>query len=411
MCLSNCQLQLASCSWPSPSFPPDHQLFLYITHKHYNKMATRKDFDTRSQVSSFYGRPSSQMNMDSVRRPQDAALNRRDSNSSFFRPDEHGPGDYDSTNRRGGGYDRSSYIGLDNPRGDIGAAGKDEEWDVYADFNNAGPRYNSTPFQPDTGYRPIRENAGGSEASAANQVELVTVPALGAEWKASELHDMTKSGRRELRAEERRKKWREFNRDQRGLCGITWAKRTTLVWAVFLLCGIIGIMLAIFIPRVPSFGFLGDMPLNVTSDGGNPQFSRIPANFSFDAVVALQVNTNGQVVLPLHFNNIHATVYDVTTSRQVAEGDLGGYTVPAKAYSEIQVPIKFSYEAGNSSDITWLNFYNACKSKSQVTDGQRPGLQLRLVLELSIAGLIGKPTAGTQINDANCPIELAANAA
>ncbi|KAJ1303261.1 hypothetical protein OPQ81_011458 [Rhizoctonia solani] len=354
--------------------------------------------------------------MDSISRQhrpqQDTGANRRDSTSSFFRPEEYGaPGlDYDSTNRRGGGYDRSSYIGLDNPRGDIGATGKDEDWDVYADFNNQGPRY-ATPFQQDTGYRPIREPAGGSEASAANQVELVTVPALGAEWKASELRDMTKAGRAEARAEERRRKWREFNRDQRGVCGIKWATRTTLVWAVFILCIVIGILLAIFIPRVPSFGFQGDMPLNATSDGGNPQFSRIPANFSFDALVSLQVNTNGQVVLPLHFNNIHATIYDVTTSRQVASGDLGGYTVPAKAYTQIKVPVTFSYEAANSSDTTWLNFYNACKNKSQVTGGQRPGLQLRLVLELSIAGLIGKPTAGTQINDANCPIELATNAA
>ncbi|CAE6472437.1 unnamed protein product [Rhizoctonia solani] len=379
-------------------------------------MATRKEFDNRSQVSSFYGRPSSQINMDSMPRqrqqPETSGANRRDSTSSFFRPEEYGASglDYDSTNRRGGGYDRASYIGLDNPRGDIGVAGKDEEWDVYADFNNQGPKY-ATPFQQDNGYRAIRDPAGGSQASAANQVELVTVPALGAEWKASELRDMTKAGRSEARAEERRRKWREFNRDQRGLCGIHWAKRTTLVWVVFLLCTVIGVMLAILIPRVPSFGFLGDMPLNATSDGGNPQFSRIPANFTFDALVSLQVNTNGQVVLPLHFNNIRATIYEVESARQVASGDLGGYTVPAKTYAEIKVPVTFSYEAANTSDVTWTKFYDACKNKAQVTGGKRPSLQLRLVLELSIAGLIGKPTAGTQINDAACPIELAANAA
>ncbi|KAF8713296.1 hypothetical protein RHS03_00974, partial [Rhizoctonia solani] len=397
-------------------------------------MATRKDFDSRSQVSSFYGRPSSQINMDSMPRqrqqPDTLGTNRRDSTSSFFRPDEYGASglDYDSTNRRGGGYDRASYIGLDNPRGDIGTAGKDEEWDVFADFNNQGPRY-ATPFQQDSGYRPIRETAGGSQASAANQVELVTVPALGAEWKASELHDMTKAGRAEARAEERRRKWREFNRDQRGLCGISWAKRTTLVWVIFIVCAVVGILLAILIPRVPSFGFLGDMPLNATSDGGNPQFSRVPANFSFDALVSLQVNTNGQIVLPLHFNNIRATIYEVESARQVASGDLGGYTVPAKTYAELKVPVTFSYEAANTSDVTCgffpfrflhtvfdtalkgTKFYDACKNKSQVTGGKRPSLQLRLVLELSIAGLIGKPTAGTQINDAACPIELAANAA
>ncbi|KAG9119061.1 hypothetical protein FRC07_006096, partial [Ceratobasidium sp. 392] len=95
---------------------------------------------------------------------------------------------------------------------------------------------------------------------------------------------------------------------------------------------------------------------------------------------------------------------------QVATGNLGGYTVPPKTFSAIKVPVTFSYVGVNSSDATWLNFYNACKNKSQVTGGIRPGLQLRLILELSIAGLINKPTAGTQISDANCPIELASNA-
>ncbi|KAF8607018.1 hypothetical protein BDV93DRAFT_468734 [Ceratobasidium sp. AG-I] len=390
-------------------------------------MATRREMDTdgRSQVSSFYGRPSS--NMDSLpRQPrqhaQDPASpntpgtgNRRDSTSSFFRPDEYGATqglDYDSTNRRGGGYDRTSYYGIDGPKGDLGTRGKDEEtgqeWDVYADFNNAGPRY-AAPFVPDDGYRAIRDPTA-SEGTAANQVELVTVPALGAEWKASELRDMTKSGRAEARAEERRRKWREFNRDQRGLCGQQWATRRTLVVGIFFMVVVIGVLLAIFIPRVPGFGFLGEAPLSAAADGGNPQFLRSPANFSFDALIDLQVNTNSQVVLPLHFNNIHATVYDVTTSRLVATGDLGDYSVPAKSYAEIKVPVTFSYQAANSSDPTWLNFYNACKNKSQVTGGQRPGLQLRLVLELSIAGLINKPTAGTQINDANCPIELPSNA-
>lgn len=82
-------------------------------------------------------------------------------------------------------------------------------------------------------YRAIRDPTA-SEGTAANQVEMVTVPALGAEWKASELRDMTKSGRAEARAEERRRKWREFNRDQRGLCGQRWATRRTLVIGLFI---------------------------------------------------------------------------------------------------------------------------------------------------------------------------------
>lgn len=386
-------------------------------------MASRRDADTRSQVSSFYGRPSSVANVDSLSRqpqpsntPGAARDTRRDSASSFFRPEEHGAAeglDYNTANRRGGGYDRTSYFGLDGPKGDIGTrGGKDEEnadWDVYADFNNAGPRY-AAPFIQDDGYRAIRDPAASESGTAAHQVELVTVPALGAEWKASELRDMTKAGRSEIKAEERRRKWREFNRDQRGLFGRRWATRRTLVVGMFILLSIIGILLAVFIPRAPGFGFLGTAPLSAGPDGGNPQFLRSPANFSFDALIDLQVDTNSQVVLPLHFNNIKATVYDMTTSRQVGAGNLGGYTVPAKAFTAVKVPVTFSYEASNSSDTTWNNFYNACKNKSQVTGGVRPGLQLRLVLELSIAGLIGKPTAGTQISDANCPVELPSNA-
>jgi hypothetical protein len=83
-------------------------------------------------------------------------------------------------------------------------------------------------------YRALRDPGAASQSTAANQVELVTVPALGAEWKASELRDMTKAGRAEHRAEDRRKKWREFNRDQRGLCGVKWATRRTLVVGTFI---------------------------------------------------------------------------------------------------------------------------------------------------------------------------------
>ncbi|KAG9118411.1 hypothetical protein FRC07_007087, partial [Ceratobasidium sp. 392] len=57
-------------------------------------MASRRDADTRSQVSSFYGRPSSVANMDTQARqtqtPNTPKDNRRDSTSSFFRPEEYG---------------------------------------------------------------------------------------------------------------------------------------------------------------------------------------------------------------------------------------------------------------------------------------------------------------------------------
>lgn len=60
------------------------------------------------------------------------------------------------------------------------------------------------------------------------------MPAMGAEWSAQELRDMTKSGKNERKAHERNRAWRAFNRDQKGLCGIPWMTRSRIVWFGFI---------------------------------------------------------------------------------------------------------------------------------------------------------------------------------
>lgn len=69
-------------------------------------------------------------------------------------------------------------------------------------------------------------------ASSVGPVELVTVPALGPEWKRSEMRDMTKAGKREKKVESRAQKWKEWNRGERGLCG-RWFTRKVLVFFLF----------------------------------------------------------------------------------------------------------------------------------------------------------------------------------
>jgi len=61
-------------------------------------------------------------------------------------------------------------------------------------------------------------------SATGTHVEMVTVPALGPEWKASELHDMTRSAKKERKAEDRNQKWKDWRRGNRGLCGgwFTW---------------------------------------------------------------------------------------------------------------------------------------------------------------------------------------------
>jgi hypothetical protein len=205
-----------------------------------------------------------------------------------------------------------------------------------------------------TSYRQIPAGSGGSKPitpmseTGTGPVELVTVPALGAEWQKSELRAMTNSGKREARTEKLANKWRSFRRDENGFCGIRGLTRTLFVWILFGTCVVIGVVLAITIPRVPGFAVNAQTPL---IGGSNIAFSRTPANFSFDTSLNLQIDTQSNLV-PLHFNKIHADVFDSDTNNRVAQGDISGHTFPPKAFNTFSFPVTFNYTAFNDTDQT-----------------------------------------------------------
>lgn len=82
-----------------------------------------------------------------------------------------------------------------------------------------------------------RGNLKHDDAASAtgSHVEMVTVPALGPEWKASELYDMSRTGKKERKSEARGQKWRAWRRGEQGLCGRWFTWRFT-VFFVFGLC-------------------------------------------------------------------------------------------------------------------------------------------------------------------------------
>ena len=110
---------------------------------------------------------------------------------------------------------------------------------------------------------------------------------------------------------------------------------------------------------MPKFAIKQDTPIAAaTGDFNNSiptKFSTFPANFSFPAYAELEVDT-GSNFIPLKFNDLHALVYDLETSKQVGVGDIYGLSVPAKKFTQIQLPMNFSYVADNSSDITCESF-------------------------------------------------------
>ena len=70
--------------------------------------------------------------------------------------------------------------------------------------------------------------------SEAAPVEMVTVPAMGPEWRKDEMLDMRKATHRQERAERRAQRWKEWKRGERGLCGRYFTRKFT-VWFLFFL--------------------------------------------------------------------------------------------------------------------------------------------------------------------------------
>ncbi|KAF5315134.1 hypothetical protein D9619_007230 [Psilocybe cf. subviscida] len=376
------------------------------------------DPDRKSVVSSFYG----------ARKPSIDALNhdypahspsptgRRDDASSFFTP-ERSSMDHLNGTRGSAGYNRGSFFhaGREEPlKGDVGESkGPTDAWDVYADFNNAGPRY-STAFGSQPAYTqlpvtPVKEETIASDG----KVEMVTVPALGPEWAKDEMYGATKAGKAERKKETRREFWKAFNRGERGLCG-RYFTRKVLVFTLFGLCAAVAIVVAFTIPRVPAFAFSVDHPLvNATGSWATAVptiFAPAVANFSFPAFASLQADTNSNF-LPVKFTSLSASVFDLDTGVQIGSGKFGQFSLPAKAFPQIMLPLNFTYIADDMNDPTFKNWYDGCKNAGLFPDRKRPAVKFRLVLDMKIFGLPGSRQASTQISNANCPVELAMNAA
>lgn len=115
------------------------------------------DYDRKS-TSSFYGARKSSgdaLNQDYAQVPGQA-MRGRDDASSFFQPDRNSVDYLNSGPQRSAGYNKSSFYpgGREEPvrGGDEEDVGGADAWDVYADFNNAGPKYsnNYSLGQPQT---------------------------------------------------------------------------------------------------------------------------------------------------------------------------------------------------------------------------------------------------------------------
>jgi len=275
----------------------------------------------------------------------------------------------------------------------------------YQPLSNGPPTPQSGKFMGGAGSD--LEN-GTRSTRSANDTELVTVPALGPDWKKSEIMGMRKSTKRDEVNDERRRKFQSWWRDQHGLCG-GFLTRKVLVIILFVICIIVGIALAITYPRTPAYSFNVDSPVTNDTESSAPStFSRSPANFSFPALVNVQVDTSSAVI-STHISGIDAQLFCLDTNVPVGGGHFDGMTIAAHKFQPVSIPVTFNYSTVNDTDTTWLQFYSACRNPSQYSDGVRPGFNIQLLLTTHIAGLLSGVKSSTQITKVNCPFELPNN--
>lgn len=321
----------------------------------------------------------------------------------------------------GAGYNPSSFLfpgreapvkGLNDDRPVIDEKDfnpHEEGWDVYSDFNNAGPRYSMafpSPLSADSnGYQQLPAGAAKAVSpadSTTGPVELVTVPALGAEWGKDELRAMTKSGKREEKREKWASRWRSLRREEHGFLG-TGLSRSKFVFILFGICAAIGITLAFTIPRAPGILINAGTPL---SGGKNIVFSRAPTNFTFDVNLNLQIDTHSTFV-PIRFSSFDAILFDLNTGVNIGTGHVSGKTFPANKFVDYSFPVTFNYTAVNQSDITWNDIYNACRNPATEPGGKpRPPISLHVEFFMSIIGLVSKSSTSLVVTSAPCPFQL-----
>ena len=110
--------------------------------------------------------------------------------------------------------------------------------------------------------------------------------------------------------------------------------------------------LGICLPRTPSFAFNPTAPISTPTNSSSPVVTRGPsANFTFAALLDLEMNTGGNII-PLHMNNIHASLYIVDTNKLIAEGNTGSFDRKGGATQQLDVPVLVNYVAPNDTDAT-----------------------------------------------------------
>ncbi|CEH14649.1 hypothetical protein CBOM_02476 [Ceraceosorus bombacis] len=268
-------------------------------------------------------------------------------------------------------------------------------------YDAYGPLYESE----DTGSRAKMPSTPGDKAGSEG-IELITVPALGAEYTDEERRQMRTRAKRKSKANAKKRKVQDeagkWARGEKKYFG--WLGPRAAVFLGFAFLVVLGVTLYFVIPRVPTFGLRTLEPVTAVPDAGGMSTGGPPANFSMTMNLNLQANNRGGWVTS-QASDLEVIVTDLMTHEKVGQGKMASLGFKGRDKTQFAFPVQFSYSSLNATgDATYHNWQDACGPK--YGGAKRPTLNIALTLTMNIAGLIGRKGSSTQLNSVVCPFEL-----
>ncbi|KAH9446202.1 hypothetical protein MJO29_012544 [Puccinia striiformis f. sp. tritici] len=290
------------------------------------------------------------------------------------------------------------------------------EFDVYKDFNNSGVRY-TTLLHGNTPDGNKLDNAVNNEihSPAFNEKGNRTADEDDS-FIHPELVDTSASHSR-LQANNNNSSDPKSMKDK--LSGFKNSKNRWKVGSIiaFVCLACIGAAIYFVIPRQPFISFESRPPSLIRIENNNLIFSaRNPTNFSFDA--GLDITIDGRPsYLPTRISNFKAIISDLGATNdpiRLATGSIAkSFTASNRNLNPLTLDLHFEYTTKLPSDLVWQTWRKACGNIQESTINgtiTRPSVQVLILIEFNVLGMIGTKFDSTQLTNVGCPAELPAGA-
>ncbi|ORX87639.1 hypothetical protein K493DRAFT_306862 [Basidiobolus meristosporus CBS 931.73] len=130
--------------------------------------------------------------------------------------------------------------------------------------------------------------------------------------------------------------------------------RKVCVITTFLTCMIIGVVIWLLYPKVPSSS------IETIQLSGSPQVNNEQLPYFFNATLIIRVSMNNYNLIPITLSKLEAVGYDSNTNSEIGKGIAEHVSLPGQRVTSFEFPYVLTYFFGNVSDPTWIHLARSC---------------------------------------------------